>query len=70
MQISVKTKHALQQHGVKYKQTVLRVCQKILLKVAQQAINLRAVNVQKRITRLSNENITGSYTKNKPENGN
>lgn len=35
-----------------------------MLKVAQQAINLRAVNVQKRITTLSNENITGSYIKN------
>lgn len=65
MQISIKTKHALQQHRVKYKQISLRVYQKILFKVAQQAIDLKEVNVQKRITRLSNENITGSYTKNK-----
>lgn len=66
MQTFVKTKHVVlqQQHGVKYKQIVLRVCQKPLLEVVQQAINLRAANVQKRITKLSTKNITGSYSKN------
>lgn len=64
MQISVKTKHAQPQHGVKYNQIVLRVCPKILFEIAEQAINLRAVKVQKKVTKLSKKNITGSYTKN------
>lgn len=43
--------------GYSTKKSVLESVKRILLKVAQQATNLKAVNVQKRITRLSNKNM-------------
>lgn len=65
LQISVKTKHAVQKHGVKYKKICLSVKRISLPKVAQQATNLKTVNVLKGITTLSNKNITATYPKNK-----
>lgn len=51
--------------GYSTKNSALESIKRILLKVAQQATNLKAVNVQKGITRLSDKNITASYTENK-----
>jgi len=47
------------------KRFVLESVKRILLKVAQQATDLKAVNIQKEITRLSDKSITVSYTENK-----
>lgn len=51
--------------GYSTKECGLESVKRVLLQVAQQATSLKAVNVQKGVTRVSNNNITAAYTKNK-----